>query len=242
MPMEAKQKPQRTANWSGMWLCWCHRESLKIPLEGTFDLKGIAEIGGDHDGHWLAPAPVLLRPAEVGWPSASGAIVNLGTRPDSGREQQRDIWFTQVRAGSYTVLPSVGAFMTGLYLVGFSLGGQNVTNGTFYVSATTTDLRAVFRRAKGGLQGRTEKGEPATVLIIPESDSPSVFICIDSQKEQPFSVPLLPPGNYTVVAVDKIDPLQFAETSVRAALVTQGTRVKLDDTILNLTISVHRWQ
>jgi hypothetical protein len=218
-----------------------HLESLKIPLEGTFDLKGIAELEGDRDARWFAPAPVLLRPAEAGRPSVSGAIVNLGTPPDPGREQQKEIWFAQVRAGTYTVLPAPGALMTGLYLVGFSLGGQNVMDGTFYLSATTTDLRAVFRRAKGGLRGRTEKGEPATVLIIPESDSPKVVICIDSPKEQPFSVPPLAPGNYTVVAVDKMDALRFADTSVRTALATLGTRVKIDDTILNLTIPVHRW-
>jgi hypothetical protein len=218
-----------------------NRESLKISLEGTFDLKGIAELEGDPDGRWLAPAPVLLRPAEVGWPSASGAIVNLDTRPDLGGKPQKSIWFTQVRAGSYTVVPAPGALMTGVYLVGLSVGGQNVMDGTFYVSATTTDLRAVFRRAKGGLQGRTERGEPATVLIIPESDSHNVVICVDSPKEQSFSVPPLPPGNYTVIAVDKIDPLRFADPSVRAALVTLGTRVKSDDTILSLTIPVHRW-
>ena len=131
--------------------------------------------------------------------------------------------------------------MRGLYLVGLFVGGQNVMDGTFYVSATTTDLRAVFRRAKGGLQGRTENGEPATVLIIPESDSPNVVICIDSPKEQSFSVPPLSPGNYTVVAVDKMDPLQFALPSLRAALVILGRRVKIDDTVLSLTIPVHRW-
>ena len=76
--------------------------------------------------------------------------------------------------------------MTGLYLVGLSAGGQNVMDKTFYVSATTTDLRAVFRRAKGGLRGRTEKGEPATVVIIPESDSANFVICIDSSKENIF--------------------------------------------------------
>ena len=131
--------------------------------------------------------------------------------------------------------------MTGLYLVGLSVGGQNVMDGTFYVSATTTDLRAVFRRAKGGLQGRTERGEPATVLIIPESDSPSGIICIDASKERPFSVSQLAPGKYTVVAVDKMNPLQFALPSLRAALMTLGTRVKIEDAILSLTIPVHRW-
>jgi hypothetical protein len=215
-------------------------ESLKIPLEGTFDLKGTAEIEGDPDGRWFAPAPVLLRPAEVGWPSASGAFVK-GTQSDLGGEPQKSIWFAQVRAGLYTVLPASGGLMRGLYLVGLFVGGQNVMDGTFYVSATTTDLRAVFRRAKGGLQGRTEKGEPASVLVIPESDSPNVVICIDSPKEQSFSVRSLPPGNYTVVAVDKMDPLQFALPSLRAALVILGTRVKIDDTVLSLTIPVHRW-
>jgi hypothetical protein len=218
-----------------------NQESLKIPLEGTFDLKGIAVLEGDPDGRWLALPPVLLRPAEVAWPSASGAIVNWGTRSDLGGEPQKSIWFAQLRAGSYTVLPAPAGLVAGLYLVGLSVGGQNVMEGTFYVSATTTDLRAVFRRAKGGLQGSTENGEPATVLIIPESESPSTIICIDSSKERSFSTPPLAPGNYTVVAVDKMDPFQFALPSLRAALVTLGTRVKIDDTILSLTIPVHRW-
>ena len=168
--------------------------------------------------------------------------MNLGTQPDLGGEpQKKSIWFTQVRAGSYTVLAAPGAFLTGLYLVDLSVAGQNVMNGTLHVSATTTDLRAVFRRAKGGLQGRTENGEPATVLVIPESDSPNVVICIDSPTEQLFLVPRLPPGNYTVVAVDKMDPLQFALPWLRTALVKLGTRVKIDDTIFSLTIPVHRW-
>jgi hypothetical protein len=38
-----------------------------------------------------------------------------------------------------------------------------------------------------------------------------------------------------------MDPLQFALPWLRAALVQLGTRVKIDDTILSLTIPVHRW-
>jgi hypothetical protein len=113
---------------------------------------------------------------------------------------------------------------------------------TFYVSPNRTDLRAVFRRARGGLQGTTEEGKPATILVIPESDSAdNAIICIDLSKERPFSVPALAPGNYTLVAVDKMDALRFADTSVRAALATLGTRVKIDNTILNLTLAVHPW-
>lgn len=219
------------------------QESLQIPLEDTFDLRGIAEAEGERNGQWFVPGPIL-RPVEAELPLVSafgGTALNLSAGADLGGERQKPILFTNVRAGSYTVQPSAAALMTGLYLVGFSVGGQNAMGRTFYLSATATDLRAVFRRAKGGLQGRTEKGEPATVLIIPESDSPTGIICIDSPKERPFSVPPLAPGNYIVVAVDKMDPLRFADRSVRAALLTLGTRIKIDDTILNLTIPVHRW-
>jgi hypothetical protein len=219
------------------------QESLEVPLEPTFDLKAIAELEGERDGHWFDP-PLILRSAEVVRPLVWGSddsILDLSTPADLGGKPKKSIRFTQVRAESYSVLPSP-ALMTGVYLVGFSVDGRDVMNRTFQLSAATTDLRAVFRRAQGGLQGRTEKGEPAAILIIPISDSAnSAIICIDSPKERQFSVPALTPGDYTVVAVDKVDALRFSDTATRAALVTLGTRIKIEDAILNLTIPVHRW-
>lgn len=218
------------------------QESLQIPLERTFDLKVEVEVEGGTESRWMVP-PLVLRPADAGRPPVAGyddSILNL-IHADEGRPQ-KSMRFDHVQAGSYRVVQSAEAVLTGLYLAGFSVGEQNVMDRAFSVSANRTDLRAVFRRARGGLRGRTDEGKPATVLVIPESDSATdAILCVDSSKASPFSIPVLAPGNYTVVAVDKMDALRLSDASVRAALVTLGTRVTIDDTMLTLQMAVHAW-
>ena len=210
-------------------------DNVEIRLSPTFKFTVKPEAADDNDPRSFLP-PLILRSALPGRPSVFGEPENTGSAKPGA------IKFDHVRAGSYTVTAAGLAALDGLYLAGFYVGGQEALKQPFYLSPAVTEGRAVFKKASGSLQGTIDGGKPATVLILPSAGSSSdVIASIDSTGEKPFAISGLAPGDYEVVAFERIDVARFSDTSFVASLAALGRHVRIDDGPVIVNLRVNGW-
>jgi Carboxypeptidase regulatory-like domain len=98
------------------------------------------------------------------------------------------------------------------------------------VGAQIPPIEVVLRNDGATLKGRVGKGQNqtwATVVLIPEHSSSNQIKTAHASPDGNFMMPNLPPGSYTVVALDRADTLEYANPDVAASFASQGTAVTL---------------
>jgi hypothetical protein len=208
---------------------------VTLQLSTTFDLTITAEIEDQHAGREFVP-PLILRPVKPGSPSMFGQPADAEPGKPAG------IKFEHALAGSYTVITAGLAGADGLYLAAFTVGGQDALAQPFYASAVMAGGKAVFRKARGGIQGTIDGGRQATIIAIPSGGPGTEAIAsVEAAKDTPFALPGLRPGNYDVIAFVRINPAQLADTGFVDALARIGRRVTIDDGFVSISLNVNAW-
>jgi hypothetical protein len=130
----------------------------------------------------------------------------------------------------------------GLYLASFTVGGREAVGQSFSLAGGVVEGRAIFRKAAGSLHGVIETGGPATVLVIPNGSRTDLAIAaLDVKDEKPFTVTGLAPGDYSVIALDRVVPSRFADPPFMSGLTRTATGVRIEDSPVSVTLRVNTW-
>jgi len=212
-------------------------DSIELRLAPTFRFVVRAEIASDRKAAFVPP--LILQPLQPGRPAVFGQPDNHAAR---GGDAGQSITFEHVRPGAYTVTGAELGAPEGLFLASFSVGGQEVLSRPFSITSGAIEGRAIFRRSTGSLRGVIEKGAPATVLVVPAADRPDLPIAsVEVKDEKPFTIAGLPPGDYSVIALDRVVPAKFADQAFMSGVTRTATGIRIEDSPVAVTLRVNTW-
>jgi hypothetical protein len=155
-----------------------------FPIEVTPDLGASSDLGGSPQ---RAPASAWVLPLD-------GQVVG-GMGRDAGPP------FTQHALGPpgrYLFGP--GEATRGYYVSAAMLNGRDVLGQAVELSGPTT-VKLVYKKDGGTLRGAVEKGGGSTVVLMADPTPEARFgLTARCDPDGNFSIPDVPPGNYTAVA------------------------------------------
>jgi hypothetical protein len=146
-----------------------------------------------------------------------------------------------VLPGLYRVVPTIGS-TPGYYAAAIMIGGRNALGEEVELNAATPSIQVVYRPNPGSVRGTVDQGEGAIVLLWPEGpDIPEFVPAVVAGSRGEFEFQGLAPGEYVLVAFDRIPPSGGTETFVRGAI-AGGTRVQVQEGgSESVQVPVTRW-
>lgn len=197
--------------------------NVEIRLAQPFDLSVTADWGDAP--HTDPPTPFSLASVIPLDPQADPEPSRHPTR-EPGQPQQIHLSPGRYFIGEGRTIGFGAA--PGFYAAAALLDGRDVLGQVVELSGPAS-LKMIYKSGGGSFHGMVEKGPNSMVLLMadPSLDAVTGFSArCDSSGA--FSLPDLPPGSYTAVALaagSRIDPLTPAFT---AALARDGKRVKIE--------------
>jgi hypothetical protein len=193
-------------------------DGLKIRLEAPFDLRGSVQLS---DGSTPPDDP--------------GVIVRLTSfegLPGQGRQNQKDgtLLFTNVTPGRYNVQATIPS---GRYYVAAVMAGTtDVTHQPVPLSAVTPPIRVILKPG-ATITGIVEKGEGATVLVVPQTLTPGDTGWLKACRPGgSCELAGLPPGSYYASALhsfDFRDLESISQVERLRAIVRDAVSVRVDE-------------
>ena len=192
-------------------------DSLEIHVASPFNLAGIIEWKDEDPGsRVLNPGPAL-------------AVVTL-IDPDgnefagSGFAESGRLLFENMLPGRYkaVIRPGLSAQIF--------LGDYEVTEQIFPVTADGPRLRVVLKTRSGTLRGTVEKGDGATVVLVPQRiEGVAIGQTVVCSAGGLFELSEVSPGDYYIGAFDHIDILSGPSPEMLSLLPSRGTSVKVEE-------------
>ena len=141
--------------------------------------------------------------------------------------------FCYISAGHYQVIMQPG------FAAQIFLGDYEVTEQTFALAAGGPRLRVVLKTWSGTVRGTVEKGEGATVVLIPQrNDDVYIGQMIRCGEGGMFELNVVSPGDYYIAAFDRVDGL-FPSAAMLDLMPSRGTSVRVEDgSAASVTLSV----
>jgi protocatechuate 3,4-dioxygenase beta subunit len=188
---------------------------LELRFASSFTLTVTADWGDRPPNGSLAPR-ITLTPS-------SGFV------PLAGRRVEGDqLVIDHTLPGRYRIVPGIGS-TPGFYTAAIMLGGRNVLGEEVELTAATPSIQVVYRPNPGSVRGTVDQGEGATVLLWPEEpDIPEFVPAAVAGSRGEFEFQGLAPGEYVLMAFDRIPPSGGTETFLRGAI-AGGTRVQVQE-------------
>jgi hypothetical protein len=203
-------------------------DGLELRFAAAFTLTITADWGDRPPNGSLVPQ-VTITPSSAFLPMA-------------GRRVEGDqLLIDHVVPGGYRIVPGIGS-KPGFYTAAIMLGGRDVMGQEVELTAATPSIQVVYKPNPGSVRGTVDQGEGATVLLWPEGpDIPEFVPAVVAGSRGEFEFSGLAPGEYVLVAFDRIPPGGGTEAFVRGA-VAAGTRVQVQEGgSESVQIPVTRW-
>jgi hypothetical protein len=180
---------------------------LPIQIAAPLNLTGTIEGGSDG----ILLAPITLVNAEANEFARNGFV-------ESGR-----LSFEHILPGSYKALPGPG------WSAQIFLGQYEVTGQTFSLSAGSPPMRVVLKTWSGSVRGTVEKGESATVVLIPQSyDGIAIGQTVACGPGGSFEMNAVSPGDYYIAAFDRMDGIA-PSAAMLSLMPSRGTNVRVEE-------------
>jgi protocatechuate 3,4-dioxygenase beta subunit len=222
----------RDVMWTGQASALVARHDLddiEIRLAAPFTRDGIVDWGDVQ----VAPAD---RRSYVRLIDSDSGRVALGFGSQTG-----GLHFENLAAGRYRIIP-MAALTPGYYPGPVFLGDREVTGQEVMLSATSPPVRVVMKANPGTIRGTVENGAGATVLLAPQtSQEPDALLSIQAGSDGAFQIPGLPPGDYSIVAFDRLGTEQGSSVRV-STMLAAATRVRVDEgASASVQLTLNRW-
>jgi protocatechuate 3,4-dioxygenase beta subunit len=189
-------------------------DKVELRFSPAFPLEVMADWGDRPPARNPRPQ-VMLTPA-------SGLFL-MPARPEGDK-----LVVEHVLPGLYRVVPTIGS-TPGYYAAAIMIGGRNALGEEVELNAATPSIQVVYRPNPGSVRGTVDQGEGAIVLLWPEGpDIPEFVPSAVAGSRGEFEFQGLAPGEYVLVAFDRIPPSGGTETFVRGAI-AGGTRVQVQE-------------
>jgi hypothetical protein len=117
--------------------------------------------------------------------------------------------------------------------------GESELTGAFTVSADTPPIRAALKKVSGTIRGTVEKGEGATVVLVPQWISDVTFgQTAVSGSDGTFELNEVTPGDYFIAAFDHMDGMS-PSAAVLSLMRIRGTALHVEeDLAANINLSM----
>ena len=205
-------------------------DRLEIRLAAPFALNGTVDWG---DATLRQPF-ISLSPAD-----APTSFFGPG-----GQQANTSFTMPRVSPGQYYIVPQFGA---GYYPVSVLLGGTEVFGQRIGLVPGSPPVRISYRAARGSLSGTVENGASASVMLLPQQVQTIGFgRVVRCKADGAFEMAGVAPGNYYVVAIDKLDPMYpqtaLGDPGFLNKVVTAGVSVRVDQSATSpLRLKLIRW-
>jgi hypothetical protein len=129
----------------------------------------------------------------------------------------------------------------GYYPAAVVLAGRDVQGQDVELNPGMT-IQVVYKANPGKVRGTVEEGEGATVLLWPLRIAfPDIVPTVQAGARGAFEFSNVPPGDYSVVAFDRI-PQQGAPEAFASTLVGRGTRVSVQEgSVESVQLALMQW-
>jgi hypothetical protein len=209
---------------------------LEIRLQNSFALGAKMELEGEDSAR--------RKPGSAPLPFIFGELVPLeGGRPPAMSLSQPDgtSRFELVFPGQYRFY-TTSALMTGAYIAHVFLGGDDVLGQTINLDASSPPMRIVYKQGAGTVRASIEKGAGTVVLlpgIGPTADGPRISSPLEGKV---FDFTNLRPGEYYLLAFDRISPARLADPLFVAGLIPLAKRVSIEEKgSVTVELPLNRW-
>ena len=198
-------------------------DDLEIHVATPFNLTGTIEWKGEDPGNQrVAPAALTLINPDNNEFGRGGFV-------ESGR-----LLFENLLPGRYKAIVKPGL------LAQIFLGDYEVTGQTFSVTAGGPRMRVVLKTWSGTVRGTVEKGEGATVVLVPQRvEGVAIGQTAVCGSGGSFELSDVSPGDYYIAAFDHINVLGGPSAEVLSLAPSRGKSVKVDEgSTANVTLPV----
>jgi Carboxypeptidase regulatory-like domain len=194
-------------------------DDLKIRIEAPFDLDGSVTLS---DG-----SPV---PGKVAVIARLVSLEGMAPVSDGSLQENGTLHLKNVAPGRY-LLQAI-APPENYYVASVMAGTNDVTGRPVSLSAASPPIRVILKPGVT-ITGTVEKGQGATVLIVPQTlatgDAARLAACDASGK---FEVAGLAPGDYYAVALNQVDLrslLSLSDIARIRVILRDATSVRIDE-------------
>ena len=192
-------------------------DDLEIHVATPFKLTGTIEWKGqDPSRQQVSNTQNLSSPVTLINPDGN-EVVSTGIVESSGLSLEN------VLPGRYAIVVKPGLAAQ------IFLGESDVTGQTFSVTANGPRLRIVLKTWSGSVRGTVEKGDGATVVLIPQRlDGVAIGETVVCVADGSFELSEISPGDYYIAAFDRIDGLA-PSTALLSLVPSRGRSVKVEE-------------
>ncbi|MBZ5632172.1 MAG: carboxypeptidase-like regulatory domain-containing protein [Acidobacteriia bacterium] len=201
---------------------------LEIHVATPFNLTGIIEWKGEDSGSQRVsnPQPLL-------------GVVTL-INPDgnefvrTGFVESGGLLFENILLGRYQAIVKPGLSAQ------IFLGDYEVTGQTFPIAAGGPRLRVVLKTWSGTVRGTVEKGDGATVVLVPQRvEGVAIGQTVVCRAGGSFELSEVSPGDYYIAAFDHLDGFLSPSAAMLSLVPSRGKSVKVEErSTANITLSV----
>jgi len=192
-------------------------DDLQIRVAKPFKLTGTIEWKGqDPSRQQVSNTQSLFSPVTLINPDGN-EVASTGIVESSG------LSFENVLPGRYAIVVKPGLAAQ------IFLGEIDVTGQTFSATANGPRLRTVLKTWSGSVRGMVEKGEGATVVLIPQRvDGVAIGETVVCGADGSFELSEVSPGDYYIAAFDRIDGL-VPSTALLGLVPSRGRSLKVEE-------------
>jgi len=203
-------------------------EDLEIHVAAPFNLTGTIEWTGEDGGSQRASNPQLAF-GVMTLINPDGNEFVRGGFAESGR-----LLFENILPGRYMVIIKPGLSAQ------IFLGDYEVTGQTFPVTAGGPPLRVVLKTWSGTVHGTVEKGDGATVVLIPQRvDGVAIAQTVACGAGGSFELSEVSPGDYYIAAFEHINILSGPSAEALSLVPSRGKSVTVEErSTANVMLSV----
>jgi hypothetical protein len=143
--------------------------------------------------------------------------------------------FTNLLPGRYNAFAAPGLAAQ------IFLGEGEVTGQAFTLTNGGPNLRVALKRSAGSVRGTVEKGEGATVILIPQRIDGVVFgQSVTCGPGGSFQLNEVSPADYYIAAFDRMAGFQPPSAALLSLMPSRGTSVRVEEhATANVTLSVN---
>ena len=202
-------------------------DDVEVAIKPGVEIAGIVKLEGDSNNTDLSTTNVILQTKDFS-PMGGGG---------SGRVKQDGSFVIRSIPPDTYRLQAFGGNQT-FYVKSVRAGQQEVSNGEITIADGAPPVLTITLSAAGGqLSGQVtaEKqaaAQGAMVVLIPSTekrDQQQLYKMAPADQYGKFSMKAIPPGDYTLLAWDNVEPGAWQDPEFLARFETQGKKISVKE-------------
>jgi len=237
MPGPEQSPPANLLDHASVQVGKADIQNLELHLKSSFALNARIELENADSASQKVGSPSLpfmfgeLIPSEAGFPPA------MSVRQPDGTTKLDFIY-----PGGYKFYPT-SMLMPGAYIGHVFLGGDDVLGQAMNLDASSPPIRIVYKQGAATVRAGIEKGSNGTVILLPGiglgAEAPRISQLLDGKT---FDFTNLRPGEYYLLAFNRIDSTRLGDPLFTASLIPLAKRVSIEEKgNVTLELPLNRW-